>query len=136
MRKGFDLNALKEVLRYAFFGAVTTVLNLILYYCMIKIGMQYLLANVLSFAVAVVISYYFNKKWVFSNACKGNIWNELVRYIGVRVFSIFVDSALLYLAVDFWKQDEIISKVFISGGVILGTYVLNKVYVFGKGKGL
>ena len=127
-------NILKEMLRYAFFGGVTTILNLLMYYFMVELDMNYLIANVLSFVIAVVISYYFNKKWVFIEKRSRDRKNEFIRYVLVRFFSIVLDSLLLYIAVSCLRQDKMLSKVFISGGIILATYLLNKIYVFEKGK--
>ena len=105
MKRLLNKNTLKEMLRYAFFGGVTTILNLLMYYFMVELDMNYLIANVLSFVIAVVISYYFNKKWVFIEKRSRARKNEFIRYVLVRAFSIVLDSLLLYIAVSCLRQD-------------------------------
>ena len=126
-------NGWYEIFSYAFFGVITTCINLLLYWFFLKIGIHYLISNIISFAIAVVLSYYFNKKWVFVSIHEGT-GNQFFKFVMVRILAIGIDSVLLYLAVDILLQDEMISKFIISGGIIFATYIVNKIYVFGKGK--
>lgn len=96
--------------------------------------MHYLLANSLSYAIAVVINYIFNKKYVFKT--EGSVANstriEFIKFVFVRIVSLFADNVLLYLIVDVIKIDLLIGKILSSVIIILSTFVLNKIFVFKK----
>lgn len=123
----------QEIILYFFFGGLTTIINIIIYYIMIKSGIHYIASNILSFAIAATISYYFNKKWVFLLEDSKKEKQRFMKYVFVRIASISLDSILLLIAVEFLKQNQLISKIFISGGIILLTYSVNKLFVFQKG---
>ncbi|MFC4804987.1 GtrA family protein [Filifactor villosus] len=127
---------LKELIRYGFFGVLSTGINFVLFYILIKLRVHYIACNVLSYVVAVYISYYFNKWWVFEedSSERSNDMIKKIKYFFVRVLSLLVDTVLLYLCVDFFKRDVFISKIVIAVVIILATYLINKYYVFGDKK--
>ncbi|MDO4793510.1 MAG: GtrA family protein [Filifactor alocis] len=131
-----DAGHLKELIRYAFFGVLSTGINFVLFYMLIKLRVHYIACNILSYVVAVYISYYFNKWWVFEEdrSERSNDVIKKIKYFFVRVLSLLVDTSLLYLCVGFFKRDVFISKIVIAVVIILATYLINKYYVFGDKK--
>ncbi len=130
--KKLGLKELIEFCRYGFWGVITTVLNLFLFYIFIKCGMKYIISNVVSYFIAVIVSYLFNKKFVFesvANQKKREIF-QVIKFFVVRVLSISIDSGLLWISVDMMGIDVFFSKIVISVLVILFTYFLNKSFVF------
>lgn len=128
-------NRLIELIKYGIYGCITTAINLFLLFFFIKeLGMHYLLSNSVSYAIAVVINYIFNKKYVFKT--DGSTVNstriEFIKFVSVRIASLFADNALLYLIVDVIKIDLLVGKILSSLIIILSTFVLNKVFVFRK----
>lgn len=118
----------ESLIRYGIFGVITVGINLILYKVFLVINMNYILASLISYFIASLISYYFNLFFVFKQRIEGFFY-EIVRifkYFSVRIGSVFVDTFLLYLAVDKLKCDKFFSKIFISIFVILITYFFNK----------
>lgn len=124
-------NRITELIKYAVCGVITSAFNLAVFYGMVYVGINYLVANVLSYALAVVFSYVLNEKYVFTVE---HTRSRIVRYILLRVASVAVDSLLLYVFVSILNGDVVISKLVVSLIVILGTYVINKLFVFAKAK--
>ena len=122
------LNVL-EIIRYSFWGGITTVFNLALFYLMISVQINYIFSNIASYCIAVIISYIFNKKFVFSGSRDNGILN-FVKYIFIRVISIALDTGLLYITVEFMTMNIYIAKIIVSIVVIIATYVANKLFVF------
>ena len=57
----------KEVLLYLFFGGLTTVISIGSYsYCDVALHMNPLVANIISWILAVLFAYVTNKIWVFN----------------------------------------------------------------------
>lgn len=119
-----------ELFKYGFWGGVSTLFNLALFYFMARCGINYILANILSYFLAVIVSYFLNDKLVFKAQRDGSPRKKLIIFVLIRMISVCADSALLYLCVTVLMQDMLISKLCISGSMILGTYVFNKLFVF------
>lgn len=124
-----------EIIKYGFCGFVTTAINLILFWILEKVGLHYLVANVVSYIIAVLINYFLNKKFVFYTQGKTRCENcyEILKYFGVRLFSLLIDSTLFYIIVDTLKVNVYVGRIALSIAIIMMTFVINKVFVFRKG---
>lgn len=121
---------LLQFIKYSFWGVVSTGLNLVLFYWMTHIGINYMIANALSFFLAVIISYFLNEAFVFQQKKAKERTQKILKYILVRVISLCVDSKILFLCVTIWDKDMMLSKMFSSIVVILSTYFFNKTFIF------
>ena len=134
------MQKLIELIKYGFFGAVTTAINLLLFALLKEMGMYYILANTLSYIVAVVINYFFNQRYVFEAAAqKGTkqAQTQFYKFVFLRIVSLAVDNALFYLLVTLLHLPVYPSRIGLSLAIILATYFINKVFVFssrGTGK--
>ena len=52
----------RETVSYLFFGVVTTLVNWIVYYGLDLLGVNYLVAQVIAWVVAVVVAYVTNRR--------------------------------------------------------------------------
>lgn len=121
---------LLQFIKYSFWGVVSTGLNLVLFYWMTHIGINYMIANALSFFLAVIISYFLNEAFVFQQKKAKERTQKILKYILVRVISLCADSVILFLCVTIWDKDMMLSKMFSSIVVILSTYFFNKTFIF------
>lgn len=120
-----------QLLKYGFWGILVTLFNLLLLYLFVEGRMHYLVANVLSYSIAVVVSYFTNSYFVFTSSEKKS-FVHFVKFLIVRIISIACDSSLLYITVSIFALPLMPAKVAISFLIILLTYLANKLYVFGK----
>lgn len=58
-------------------------------------GQKFLIANIISVAVAMVNSFILNRQWAFS-AEKGNIYGQLIKFIVVTVIGMFVVHQIVF----------------------------------------
>lgn len=124
-------NRARELIKYGFWGVVTTLLNLALYYILVRFGLYYLISNVVSYIIAVILSYFFNNWFVFNQVEKEKISiKKMSKYFLIRVLSIGLDSGLLYGCVSIFHFNQMLSKLFVSFLIIMLTYLLNKKFVF------
>lgn len=124
---------MKEFITYGFWGGISTALNLVLFYLMVQLGIPYLISNVISYALAVLFSYYVNSMFVF----KGSYSSEFIKqskFYTVRIVSILIDSAILVFLHEFLGWDLWISKIVDSSFIIGVTYIINKTWVFKSGQ--
>lgn len=119
-----------ELVKYGFCGVVTTAFNLVAFYLMTRFGVVYVVANIASYVLAVLLSYIFNDKYVFRHQTNSTPIPKLIKFIMIRVASIAIDSSLLYIFVTILHKNMMLSKLVISAGIIIATYIFNKFFVF------
>lgn len=127
------MKKLKELFKYGIGGILTTVVNYIVYFGLGLVGVDYLLANTLAWAVAVIFSYWINRKVVFGS--KGNWGREFMSFVTMRLLTLCVENLLLYLAMDQLKLGTLISKIAVSVVTILANYFICQKHIFKKTSG-
>lgn len=124
------INAKKEITLYIIFGFFTTLVNLISYLILAKIGgINNFISNIMAWFFSIMFAYITNRIFVFESKNK-NILYEFSLFIIGRGFSGIMDSLLFYLFVIWWMFDDVISKIVINIIVIILNYVLSKEIVF------
>lgn len=123
-----------ELARYGFWGIITVLVNFLSYVLLIKIGVSYIIANIISIIVSKTFAYISNKYFVFKNAENKISLKEVVKFIFARGTSGLVDFFGLIILVSYIKMDEIYGKVIIVIITTIINYILGKYFVF-KSKG-
>ena len=124
-----------DILSYLFFGVLTTVVNYVIYLpCYNWLHLSASLSNVIAWVGAVVFAYLTNKPFVF----KSHDWSlqtvipELTKFVGCRIGSGLLETAIIFVTVDLLKWDGNIWKLITSVLVVILNYVGSKLLVFKK----
>ena len=78
----------KEAVDYLFWGGVTFVLSMVLFYLFANVMNIYeQLANILTWVICVIFTYLTNRTFVFASKVKGfkNIFNEFKNFVTARL---------------------------------------------------
>lgn len=159
----------REIILYLVFGVVTTAVAFVTYLAVFAVaehifGMPmedktslvyttvYLIAQILQWVVAVLVAFYTNRRWVFTEAdhSKGSLGKQLVLFAGSRVATFVLDVVATYGFIQLFNlwidannpprllgislTAELWAKVVVSVLVIVANYVLSKLLVFRKKK--
>lgn len=122
-----------EIISYGFWGIMTTILNYIVYFSFTKIlHTNYIFANTSAWVLAVAFAFITNKLFVFhSKTWSGSVaLRELWQFISARLFSLVVETIILYIFVDSFGFRDDIMKLFTNIIVIIINYVLSKLIIF------
>lgn len=125
----------KEIISYLFFGVLTTVVNFVIYFACTNIfGVNYLIANALSWAGAVAFAYFTNRTWVFKSKTKGikAIFREITTFVGCRVLSGAMDMLIMFVSVDIVGISDSVAKFITQVVVVVLNYVFSKLIIFRK----
>lgn len=122
------MKKLKELFKYGIGGILTTVVNYIVYFGLGCVRVDYLVANTLAWAVAVIFSYWINRKVVFGS--KGSWCREFVSFVATRILTLGAENLLLYLAVEQLKLGEFVSKIAVSVVTVLANYLICQRHIF------
>ena len=124
----------KEFISYGFWGGVTTILHILLFWILTKIGIKYYIANIITLITIKALAYIINKIFVFKTKCKNKIelLKEIIKYTFSRLFTMLIDYFGLILLVEAFKMNELIGKVIVLILVVIINYFLCKKYVYKK----
>ena len=131
---------LEQAIWYAFFGVVTTLVNVCVYTLLTRwiLADAFLqnktaiatLCNTVAWFVAVLVAFFTNKYFVFENQTKGKtIWVQLTAHFSARIVSGLIEipaqTLLIYLGMY-----DLLAKVLVAIVVILSNYIFSKFVTF------
>ena len=135
-------NRYREQITYLFFGGVTTLVNMAVLEVFARLGCPTWLANAIAWAVAVLVAYLTNRRWVFASRSRGrDAIREFGAFVGCRVVTGVMDEIIMVVGVDalgpalfspvpwMWRQGV---KVFSNVLVVILNYVFSKLFIFRK----
>lgn len=151
----------EEVIKYLFWGVMTTVVNFATFYLLITIigtseGSWKALftdfhkfgeiisnietsaigniCNILAVIVSIFFAYVTNRNFVFKDKAHGKkaIVKEMSSFFACRVFTMIVDSAIYWIGCTKFKFPALIVKMVSQVVITILNYVFSKVIVFRK----
>ena len=129
----------EEVLSYLIFGVLTTVVSVVTYLVFANVcfpnksDLDIQICNVLSWICAVTFAYITNRKYVFKSKSVGvQKLKEVINFFLARLFSLFVDMALMFLMYSVMHIDDTIAKLVVQVVVVVLNYIFSKLIVFKK----
>lgn len=129
------LKKYRELILYGFWGILTTILNYGIYFIFTKnFNINYLFSNIIAWLFAVIFAFITNKIFVFQSTSWNFsiVFNELWQFISARLFSVIVETIILYTFVNCLGFRDDILKIFTNILVIIINYVLAKFVIFYK----
>ena len=123
------------ILTYLFFGALTTGVNYLVYLpCYNLLHWSAGVSNVLAWIVAVAFAFLTNKPFVFKSKdwSAKVVWPELTKFVGCRVGSGLLETAILLITVDLLHWNGNVWKLVTAILVIILNYIGSKLLVFKK----
>ena len=125
----------RDVIVYLVFGVLTTAVNYIVYLpCYNVLGLSGSVSNAIAWVGAVAFAYLTNKPFVF----RSHDWSaktvipELTKFVGCRVGSGVLETAIIFLTVDWLGWNGNVMKLLTSVLVVVLNYIGSKLLVFKK----
>lgn len=124
-----------DILSYLFFGGLTTLVNYLVYLPFYNwFGISATVSNAIAWVFAVAFAFLTNKPFVF----KSHDWSikvvlpELTKFLGCRIGSGVLETAILFLTVDMLGWNGNVLKLITSILVVILNYFGSKLLVFTK----
>ena len=127
----------EEILNYLIFGVLTTIISIASYAIFTNLfNISILVSNVLSWILSVLFAFITNKLFVFKSKNKSfrDSFIECFKFYASRLFSLAVESLILYIGASILHINDMIVKIFAQVIVIILNYILSKILVFKKDK--
>lgn len=117
-----------EVFRYAITGGMTTAVNYLIFFLLTMGKMNYLAANSIAWAGAVLFAYFANRHVVFHST--GSHLREFCSFCGMRAATLAIENVLLYLFIDGIGTAETPAKIAVSVITVILNYAACKYSIF------
>lgn len=122
----------KEIVLYIFFGGCTTVISIASFIIFERFfNINELLANVLSWILAVSFAYITNRIWVFKTSKSNNkIIKEIFYFFSSRLLTLALEEVVLIIFVTWLLFDAILIKILGQVLVLVLNYLISKFITF------
>lgn len=125
----------KETILYLFFGAFTTLVNIVSYLFFTRVlSFNFMVANALAWIIAVLFAYVTNKFFVFESK-KVEIkflFKEFLSFVSFRLLSGVIEMLIMYVMIDLLLMNDFIVKLITNIIVIILNYLFSKMIIFVK----
>lgn len=128
----------RETVSYVFFGAVTTVVNILSYQVFYHtMGIPNLISNALAWVLSVLVAYIANKLFVFRSSTTDAraLLREFGLFVAARLFSFGIDEFSMWLMVDVARFNTGVSKLAVNIIVVILNYFFSKRIIFARKDG-
>ncbi|WP_160722743.1 GtrA family protein [Bacillus sp. USDA818B3_A] len=119
---------MKRLIKFGLVGVVNTLISIGCYILFVKLGMHYILANILSYLIGLLNSYYWNKKWVFE--FKETRLSVFGKFTIVNLAVLSFNTLVLFLCVNKLGLNQYISQLIATVFGMGINFFLNKNWTF------
>jgi len=121
-------NIFLQLLRYGFVGGIAAVVNIGMLYVFTDIlSINYILGNVISFILGLIVNYILSKKTVFKKQTSISKSKEFILYALIGVLGLGVDTLLLWIFTDKMNMYYMVSKIISTILVFIWNFGARKV---------
>lgn len=127
----------QEIINYLIIGVLTTLVSLLVYFICVHTfwnaenPIELQLANIFSWIISVTFAYVTNRIIVFKSKSK-KIMKEVISFFSSRIVTLVMDMLIMYVLVTLLHQSDTLGKLISQIVVIVGNYLLSKIFVFKK----
>lgn len=120
----------RQFVKFGIVGVSSTVIDWgVFYFLNSFLGIYYLLAKVLSFLVAVVNSFFWNRRWTFRSRSQQRA-KEFSKFLFIYSLSLAINAGIMFLAVDFLHWRKIFGLIAATGFTMFWNFLANKFWIF------
>ena len=123
----------KEPLLYIIFGVLTTVVSIAVFWFFTEIIiLDELIANIISWIVAVLFAFLTNRKWVFSATENQSIFLQAAKFYSGRLITLLIEEVIIFIFITLLSLNSLMIKIASQFVIIVLNYIISKIYVFKK----
>ena len=121
-----------ELILYLIFGALTTAVSILSFWLFIKVNINELIANVLSWILAVTFAFFTNKFLVFKNknSNKADFLKQFFSFYVSRIATLIIEELIILIFVTILNFNSLVIKTIAQILIIILNYFLSKLFIF------
>lgn len=119
-----------QFLKFSLVGVSNTILSLIVYYFLVFININYIIANFLGFIASVLNSYFLNSKYVFKKDKSINLTKSIIKVFLAYSITFLLNTGLLVIMIDYLTISKYIAPLINVVIITPINFFMNKYWVF------
>ncbi|OGY89707.1 MAG: hypothetical protein A2927_00105 [Candidatus Komeilibacteria bacterium RIFCSPLOWO2_01_FULL_45_10] len=127
---------LKQFIRFSLVGVISTLIDFLVYFGLTRLivwfGHYYLVANAISFTLAVINSFILNRHWTFADGSDRKLHFKFIKFFIVNFFTLIVVELSLYYLVEHLLIYDLFAKILVLLISVISNFCLIKFWVFKK----
>ena len=128
----------KAFLRFMIVGSINTGIDFWLFVFLMRVmGVNYLIAQTLSYTFGIINSFIMNKAWTFDDASPGeNITKQFVQFLTLNILSLLISLAGLKTFNGYLSVNILLAKIMVTVITWSVRYIGYRYWVFGSNRSL
>jgi putative flippase GtrA len=119
-----------EFVRFLIVGVLSALIEFTLFF-LFKAQIDYLIANVLAFALTNIVTFVLSRRYVFgSNKTNSNRYYELTLFVICLMGALVVNQIVLWALVEFGDMDKGMAKGIAIAVTVIWNFFTRKHFVF------
>ncbi len=117
-------------IRFIISGGTSAAVDLSFLYLFNKVlNMHYLISAIVAWVIAFFVSFTLHKFWTFKSHGE-ETHKQVVIYLGTSLFGLFLNTVLMYVFVDIFHIEVILSQFFVGAIVAFSSFFISRNFVF------
>jgi len=121
-----------QLVRFALVGASGYAVNLAVYTAALQLGIDYKVAGVLAFLVAVANNFWWNRHWTFEDARDGHAGFQAARFFAVSAVAFLFSYGVLLLLVEDADLPKVLAQAIAIVTATPFSFLAQKLWSFGE----
>ncbi|MHA7964785.1 GtrA family protein [Paenibacillus sp. CAU 1782] len=131
-----------QLFKFGLVGVLNTLIDFAVFTLLIVMSVHYALAQPVAYLAGMVNSYYMNRAFTFSArkrgqeisvpAARGGDWGRKLRFLIWNLVMLGLSVGLIALATEVAGLHEMVSKVLVTGLIVVLNFVGSKLWVFAE----
>lgn len=119
-------NLLKQIIKFGFVGGTAFFIDAEILLLLTKLGINYLIANILSFSVSVIYNYILSMKFVF-NVKETNSQKNFFQFIILSIIGLGINELIMKICVEKLLISVLIAKIIATIIVMIYNFITRKI---------
>ena len=118
----------RNLFLYGIIGCFSSSLDFLIYTVLVHIGLYYLIANCISVLAGITTSFTLNRQYNFK--VKDSTMRRFSIFLTVGICGMLLSNIILYVCVDIFYVDKLLSKLLSIILVVFLQFIINKYITF------
>ncbi len=120
----------KEFIKFGIVGVSNTLITFAVYNILLKLGINYLIANIIGYICGMINGFIWSKNWVFKVNNESKMY--FIKFALVNLLSLAVSTGLLMVLVKQLSFNTTIAQLITTCITVVINYLLNKIWTFSE----
>jgi putative flippase GtrA len=122
-----------RLIKYFFVGGAAAIVDIGLFTLFASyLAWPWLPVSIATFILATAINYFLSIKFVFESGIKHTKSVEIIGVFGISALALLVNQAVLYMAIEWFDWNLVISKITATGTVFFWNYFGRSKLIFAQ----